>query len=301
MKKKTGIILLIGLSAIITGVVVYQRYQAFYNSPEQVKKRQEAEYAAQRKALKESRKELQNDTQEEIADKISFYHGEYATYQVTVSSDLDKTDDGYFWNDSVFIVASANSNWKNVTDPARYKYLYNAASEAKDVLQTKEGWLYPDEFEENYYHLSRNPEQLTCYKGKVSYQQLIDVKLDDGENKYHLTLTDTDKLYDNIHYFVNGTAIDPDSFPTQDDAQASSSNSSTSSDQGGAINPSPAQSSDTGNSYKQSGQNQNSGNTGDDDEYHVNDYDDPEDFYEDNADDFEDEEDAEDYYDEYHD
>ena len=35
-------------------------------------------------------------------------------------------------------------------------------------------------------------------------------------------------------------------------------------------------------------------------EYNVNDYDDPEDFYEDNQDDFEDEEDAEDYYDENH-
>lgn len=37
-----------------------------------------------------------------------------------------------------------------------------------------------------------------------------------------------------------------------------------------------------------------------DDEYDVNDYDDPEDFYVDNQDDFENEEDAEDYYDEYH-
>lgn len=284
MKKKIFIISLLILAAGISigGVFAYKRQQDFYNSPGQVKKRQEEEYAAQREALADSRKELETNAEESIKDALALYDGDYASYQVKVDSAFSEASSGNAWKDSATVNAEAKSDWGEMSALGRYQLMDEIAERARDGLQTEGSRIFPDGFDDSYRDLTDDITLVTCYEGKLSYEMFVDVTLTDSGDVYHLTITDAEDLYDDTHYDINGAEVDPDTLQPTPTVSAGSGNSPSHTHTYGS----------TGGS---------SGSSDDDDEYHVNDYDDPEDFYEDNADDFEDEEDAEDYYDEYHD
>ena len=150
----------------------------------------------------------------------------------------------------------------------------------------------------SYEEIADSPEELKCYGKPVKYRKIVDLTVADQAEPRRLTYADTKDLYQDEAYYIAGEKQDVDAIQASRYEENKENNKKT--DNRGAEYPETPIYDGYGTDRSSTPTVSPTAQSRDEDEYHVNDYDDPEDFYEDNADDFEDEEDAEDYYDEYH-
>ncbi len=300
MRKKaiTLAVLFSVAGGILACVYGNDKYQEFYHSPEQMQKRQEELYAVQREALASDRKLVASDAKERTEKDLKLYFEEYPVRKVSITSDFSKEKNGYLWLDYAVITVEPPDNWGEWEEWQKLRGMESVASQVHSSMSDAALADLPDGFDMSYEEIADSPEDLKCYGKSVEYRKIVDLTVADQAESRRLTYTDTKDLYQDETYYIAGEKQDVDAI--QASRYEENKENSENTDNRGTEYP---------ETHIYDGYGTDRSNTPtvsptvqgrDEDEYHVNDYDDPEDFYEDNADDFEDEEDAEDYYDEYH-
>ena len=297
-KTKTLAVLLSVAGGVLACVYGNYKYQEFYHSPEQVQKRQEELYAVQREALAADRKLVASDAKERTEKDLKLYFEEYPVRKVSITSGFSKEKNGYLWEDCAVVTVDPPEDWEVSEEWQKLRGMELAASQIHSSMSDAASADLPDGFDMSYEEIADSPEDLKCYGKSVEYRKIVDLTVADQAEPRRLTYTDTKDLYQDEAYYIAGEKQDVDAIQASR-YEENKENNKKADNRGTEYPETPI--------YDGYGTDQSSTPTvsppvqsRDEDEYHVNDYDDPEDFYEDNADDFEDEEDAEDYYDEYH-
>ena len=311
--RRIIVLVLILLAGICVCIYIAYRYREFYHSPEQVQKRQDALYSAQRDALAEERKLVAADAEDNAQEDLELYYDDYPIELISVTSDFSKEKECYTWTDRALVTLHAPEYWSGLDEWDKYYAMNRVADQVEDSMHNAALSSLPAGFEENYEAITDDTDSLLCYQLPVKYTKLVDLTVQDKAAPRRITLTYDKDSYAKAAYYIDGEeqdldALYTDMYEAEHGKESGSGDSSTvstepdrasdgSSESRGAIRPTASA---EGDSAAPSESAKTTPSTTNEDEYHVNDYDDPEDFYEDNADDFEDEEDAEDYYDEYH-